>query len=319
MTAPFQQRHVDILARDIDDDRVGCFLESQRLMRIGNHFAGDRNGDMRMLLLDRDGMIGTGDPDWLFRHDGSCEASGKAAAVAEVPDNLLPKRDIGSGPAIVRASPQFCLRRSPAKPVHQQPHKTAGAIVPFRRIGHGIGAGQRVQHIGAINIRADGACGDRLCDQARERHRHPAIAIGKEFGITVEKDAKAVGHAAFRGDISDEAMHPFLQGLVRRKFRRKLAGGIAERLDFVAIDGLDQMLPAGEMAIERPDPDPGLPGDILERGDGAMAGKGLRSNLDQPVMVAARIGARAPAFVRHHTLLFRQRLACQLVLLADAA
>jgi hypothetical protein len=42
---PLEQRHVDILARDVLDRRIGCFAERQRFSCVGDDPPCDRDDD----------------------------------------------------------------------------------------------------------------------------------------------------------------------------------------------------------------------------------------------------------------------------------
>ena len=53
-----EQRHVDVLARDVLDRRVARFAERQRLPRIGHNTAGHRHHDPTCVALDADRVIG---------------------------------------------------------------------------------------------------------------------------------------------------------------------------------------------------------------------------------------------------------------------
>ena len=99
-------------------------------------------------------------------------------------------------------------------------------------------------------------------------------------------------HAALGGDIADEALHPFRQGDVGGMAARQIVGGGGKRFDLAPIDHLDQMLARGEVPVEGADPDAGPPCDLLQGGIDAMLGKDGGGDLQQPVAIAARIGAQ---------------------------
>src|ERR1700724_3525166 len=58
-----EQRHVDVLARDILHGWVACLTERQRLPCIGDNASCDLDDDTMRIALDRDGMIRPRDLD----------------------------------------------------------------------------------------------------------------------------------------------------------------------------------------------------------------------------------------------------------------
>src|SRR4029077_5627527 len=63
--SPLEQRHFDVLARDILHGRVAGFTERQRIPRIGDNASCDLDDDTMRIALDRDGMIRPRDLDGL--------------------------------------------------------------------------------------------------------------------------------------------------------------------------------------------------------------------------------------------------------------
>src|SRR4051812_4271502 len=58
MSAPLEQRHIDILARDVLDCRVARFAEDLRIAAVCQYPAADRDHDPSGVSFDRDGMFG---------------------------------------------------------------------------------------------------------------------------------------------------------------------------------------------------------------------------------------------------------------------
>lgn len=81
----------------------------------------------------------------------------------------------------------------------------------------------------------------------------------------------------------------------------QLLGGRGHLGELGAVDGLDEGLPVGEMAVQRADPDARVAGDRLERGRRAVLGERRGGRLQQPLAIAARIRpstkAEAPPFL----------------------
>ena len=68
MLGPLQERHVDILARDVLHRRVRCFAQCERVMGICNHAPAYGHSDARRVALDRDGVVGSGNSLRSFDH-----------------------------------------------------------------------------------------------------------------------------------------------------------------------------------------------------------------------------------------------------------
>jgi hypothetical protein len=62
---PLQEPHVHVLARNVEDGRIGCFLQRQGRARIGDDMPGERHDDPVRVARDRDRMIGAGNFDLL--------------------------------------------------------------------------------------------------------------------------------------------------------------------------------------------------------------------------------------------------------------
>jgi len=60
VSAPLEQRHVDILARDVLNRRVACLAEDQGFACIGYYRPADRDYDPFEIALYRDGWSGPG-------------------------------------------------------------------------------------------------------------------------------------------------------------------------------------------------------------------------------------------------------------------
>ena len=65
------------------------------------------------------------------------------------------------------------------------------------------------------------------------------------------------------GHVGHEAMHPGHKG-VPGVHALEIGDRAAEDLDLADVDGLEQGLAVGEVAIQRPDPDFGAAGDLLQ-------------------------------------------------------
>jgi hypothetical protein len=73
---------------------------------------------------------------------------------------------------------------------------------------------------------------------------------------------------------------------------RQIVGGGGKRFDLAPIHDLHQMLAGREVPVEGADPDTGPPCDLLQGGIDPILGKDGGGDLQQPVAVAARIGAK---------------------------
>src|SRR4029077_20621903 len=65
MIGGFEERYVDILARDVLNRRIGAFAQGQSFSRVGDAPARDRDDNPSGIAFDRDRMIGPGNFDRL--------------------------------------------------------------------------------------------------------------------------------------------------------------------------------------------------------------------------------------------------------------
>src|SRR5476649_1153915 len=63
VAAAFELAHVDVLARDVLDRRIGRFAQRQRVLAVGDDAAGKLDGDAAGGAFYRDRMVGAGDFD----------------------------------------------------------------------------------------------------------------------------------------------------------------------------------------------------------------------------------------------------------------
>ncbi|GAA3242519.1 hypothetical protein GCM10010468_80250 [Actinocorallia longicatena] len=88
-----------------------------------------------------------------------------------------------------------------------------------------------------------------------------------------------------------EQAHPLAQRFFGRTPGQQDGRGVAQPGQLVAVGGLDQGLPGGEVPVEGADADARLLGDRVQGGV-AVAGEGLDGRLQQPVAVALCVGAQ---------------------------
>ncbi len=96
----------------------------------------------------------------------------------------------------------------------------------------------------------------------------------------------------FGGDVVDEEQHPGAERFERRQVGGEALLGGGKLFHFAAVDGFDQGVAGGKVAVERARADAGLAGDIVEARGGAVAGEDLLGNLKDALAVALGIGAR---------------------------
>jgi hypothetical protein len=65
VVGPLEERHVDILARDVVDRRIPRFPQGQRVPRLDDDATRDLDYDAIAVALDRDWMIRAGNLDGL--------------------------------------------------------------------------------------------------------------------------------------------------------------------------------------------------------------------------------------------------------------
>ena len=93
------------------------------------------------------------------------------------------------------------------------------------------------------------------------------------------------------GDVVDEEQHPGAEGFERRHGGGEALCGCGELFDFAAVDGFDESVAGGEVAIERAGADAGLAGDVVEAGGAAVAGEDVFGDLKDALAVALRVRA----------------------------
>ncbi len=111
------------------------------------------------------------------------------------------------------------------------------------------------------------------------------------FGVAAGGRGERRGDDFFRGDVVDEEEHPGAEGFERREgFGEFLSGG-GEFFDFGAIDGFEEVLAGGEVAVEGAGADAGFFGDVVEACAGAEAGEGAVGDGEDAFAVAFGVGA----------------------------
>ena len=129
-------------------------------------------------------------------------------------------------------------------------------------------------------------------DQVADRLLHPRVRRDEQVGVGGDDRLEVGGEALLAGDVGDEAPHPLGQRLVRRQRRAQLVGAVAEQVDVVPVDRLDQRVAVGVVPVERADADAGALGDLLQRGVDAARRRRPR----RPPRAAGRgCGRRRPA------------------------
>ena len=105
--------------------------------------------------------------------------------------------------------------------------------------------------LGALEQRLAGCEQPRatLFEQSRVR-----IEIVQQFGR----------QRPLRGEIADQPLEPLVERLPRVG-TVELRCGVADLLEFVDVESLQQRLPVREVPVERPDPDARTARDLLER------------------------------------------------------
>ena len=93
----------------------------------------------------------------------------------------------------------------------------------------------------------------------------------------------------FVGHVVDKEQHPRAKGFDRRHASGESLPRIGEFFHFVAVDGFDQGVAGGEMAVERAGADARLTGDIVKAGGGAIASEDFLCDLQDAFAVALGI------------------------------
>ncbi|CAM5641575.1 hypothetical protein STENM36S_02669 [Streptomyces tendae] len=139
--------------------------------------------------------------------------------------------------------------------------------------------------------------------RAPSARRTPIAAVMRSRVATVARRPDAqplegVEHGAFRRDERGVALHPGAQGLLGREFVQQGRGAVGDTVQFGGVDGLDQCLPGGEVAVEGADADPRVAGDAFERNGVVRGGEGGACGGEEVLAVPPRVCAQRAVRVR---------------------
>ncbi len=109
------------------------------------------------------------------------------------------------------------------------------------------------------------------------------------------------------GDVVDEEQHPGAEGIEGRQCGSEALLGGGEFFHFGEVDGFDEGVAGGEVAVEGAGADAGLAGDLVEARGSAVTGKDLLGYRKDEFAVALGIGAGLAGGGRRRELLFRHR------------
>jgi hypothetical protein len=116
-----------------------------------------------------------------------------------------------------------------------------------------------------------------------------------EVGVLLERLVQLVQERALGPSVVHVGAQPRFQGGPRLEVGQAPLGRADQYVDVVAVDGLDDVDPLGEVAVQRSDAHPGLLGDGLHRGAAALVGEHLAGRHDEVVVVAPGIRPHGPA------------------------
>jgi len=130
-----------------------------------------------------------------------------------------------------------------------------------------------------------------------------ALDAGNEGGMdewagALDESCNSAGDRVHRGDdkplvgdMFDEEEHPSAEGFKRRHGGSEALLGGSKLFHFAAVDGFDESVPGGEVAVKRAGSDACLAGDVVETGGSAVAGEYLFGDLKDALSVAQGISA----------------------------
>ena len=168
------------------------------------------------------------------------------------------------------------------------------ALGAFLGVGAGVDvedADEGAEEVLEIDVGAEVAAEDGALDEGGESALDEAAGAGKEFGRAAGDAVEGGGDDLLGGDVVDEEKHPGAEGFKGWEGCGESALGGGELFDFAAVDGLDELVAGGEVAIEGAGTDGGLAGDVVEAGGGAMLGEGLLGDFKNALAVAQGVGA----------------------------
>src|SRR5580698_4853859 len=102
----------------------------------------------------------------------------------------------------------------------------------------------------------------------------------------------------------DEEKHPGAQCLNRRHGGSEALFGCSKPLDFVAVDGLDEIVTSREMAIESGVANTGSACDVVQTRRSAITGEGILGCLKDELAIALRVSAGFTCRQRWREFLF---------------
>ncbi len=181
-----------------------------------------------------------------------------------------------------------------AQPIDEDIEKAEHARLPSGLVVQVAHADKGPEQVFRADVVADLSGRDRPLQQAANGQRQSIEGMREELGVLVGSESERRRHALLGGDKVDVGTHPVAERLDGFCLVLQFVGQIRQLLHLAAVDGLEQGLARGEVAVECPDTDTGQSGDGLKaclRAAGAEDGFG---GLQHPLAVADGVDARFP-------------------------
>jgi hypothetical protein len=169
--------------------------------------------------------------------------------------------------------------------------EAAGARLPVGNRFQVGDADEGAEEVEGVHVIAEYAGFDRPFHEGSHGFVDGGVGGLDYFGVASGGRIEGGGDDFLGGDVVDEEEHPGAEGFERREGFGEFLFRSGEFFDLGAIDGFEEVLAGGEVAVESAGADAGLFGDVVEAGAGAEAGEGAVGGGEDAFAVAFGVGA----------------------------
>jgi EmrB/QacA subfamily drug resistance transporter len=150
----------------------------------------------------------------------------------------------------------------------------------------------QAQHVDRVGVGAHLAGLLGVLDQAADGGAHEVLADVERLGFGAEHPLEGRADARAVRDVVELLVQPGGERLLGRQLGGEDLGAVGDVLDVGAVDRQEQGFLGGKVAVEGAGADAGAPGDVVHGGLGAVLAESLLGSRDQPLTVAAGVGAQ---------------------------
>ena len=187
-----------------------------------------------------------------------------------------------------------------AQAVDEDVDETQGGRLP---IGFALGvkdADQRSEEVFGRDVGTDRPGRNGAIQQQPRSRRQLCEGIGFQLARPMRDKLKSLDQAFLGCGQANVGVKPAPQRADRVGLERELSGKLAEMIDLMTVDGLEQRLARWEMPVQRADADASMSSDRLKACLRASGTEDRGRGIEQALPVADRIRPRSPA--RHRNL-----------------